>query len=318
MVVYQAANGAIELRGDASKETLLASQAQMAEMFGVQQPAIAKHLKNIYEEGELRKRATHSILEYVQIEGGRSIKRKIEYYNLDAIISVGYRISSKTGTRFRQWATKTLRSYVTDGFAINRKRLVKNYDAFMTAVEGVRVLAPAGSPVDTNSVLVIVRAFADTWFSLDAYDKGEFDGTKPTKKSITLAGNDLLSGIAELKCELVRKGEATDLFASERSLGSVAGIVGNVLQSFGGKDVYPSIEEKAANLLYFMVKNHPFADGNKRSGAFAFAWFLQKAGLLDVKRLTPDTLTALTLLVAESDPRQKEKLIGLVTLLIRR
>jgi len=315
-VVYQAADGAIELRGDKGGKTLWATQVQMAAIFRVKTQAVSRHLTNIYAEGELERGATSSILELVQIENGRSVRRKVEVFDLDAVISVGYRISSKAGTHFRKWATKTLRTHVVEGFTLNRKRVIKNHAAFMRAVESVRALVPAGSLVDTGSVLTLISSFAETWFSLAAYDEGRFAEKTTTKRSVTLAGSELSEGITQLKVELVRKGEATELFATEKSAGSIAGIVGNVVQSFGGKDVYPSIEEKAAHLLYFMVKNHLFLDGNKRSGAFAFAWFLQRAGILDAKRLTPSALTALTLLIAESDPKNKEQMTGLVMLLL--
>ncbi|MEY4723164.1 MAG: hypothetical protein RLZZ324_677 [Candidatus Parcubacteria bacterium] len=312
VVVYQAANGAIALRGDFEKETMWATQAQIVKLFGVDQSVVARHILNIFKSGEVRK---ESNMQKMHITG--SFKPTM-LYSLDIVLAVGYRSNSSKAIIFRQWATKTLREHITRGFTINRKRIARNYDAFMSAVDSVRALAPAGSLVDTSSVIALIRAFADTWFSLDAYDRDAFAPAKTTKKNVRLAGDELFSGISELKGELVRKGEATELFATERATGSIAGIIGNVLQSFGGKELYPSIEEKAAHLLYFMVKNHPFTDGNKRSGAFAFAWFLQKAGVLDMKRLTPDTLTALTLLVAESDPRSKEKMTGLIVMLLRK
>jgi prophage maintenance system killer protein len=161
-----------------------------------------------------------------------------------------------------------------------------------------------------------VKLFANTWFSLDAYDKSEFTKKSLTKKQVKLSGEELHKAILNLKEELIKKGEATDLFANERSVNSIEGIVGNVFQSFGGKSVYESVEEKAAHLLYFIVKNHPFSDGNKRSGAFSFVWFLRKAKILNTGRITPEALTALTLLVAESDPKDKDQIVGLVMMLI--
>jgi hypothetical protein len=186
----------------------------------------------------------------------------------------------------------------------------------MKAVETVRALAPAHGPVDTESVLELVRLFADTWFSLDAYDKETLAPKKVTKRSVKLSAAEFMDSVAVLKTELMRKGEASEHFAAERKAESVEGIIGNVMQSFGGKAVYPSIEEKAAHLLYFIIKNHPFVDGNKRTGAYAFVWYLQKARLLDTGRLSPAALTALTLLIAESDPADKEKMIDLVIMLL--
>jgi prophage maintenance system killer protein len=318
LVIYQSPAGAIELRGDVSKETIWATQAQMAVVFGVNSQAITKHLKNIYAEGELFKGATCSKMEQVQIEGNRKVRRAVEFYNLDAIISVGYRISSTMGTKFRQWATRTLREHILKGYTINKKRIGKNYASFMKAVESVHALLPVASKLDKAAIFELIKTFADTWFSLDAYDKGKFVAGRVTKKKVEVAADELLKGIAELKKELMKKDEATNLFAMERGGSSVAGVVGNILQTFGGKDLYPSIEEKAAHLLYFMVKNHPFADGNKRSGAFAFVWFLRRAGVLDTRRLTPQALTALTLLIAESHPKDKDKMAGLVTMLLRK
>ncbi len=317
-VIYQAKSGAIELKGDLSRETIWATQAQMAFMFGVNPQAVTKHLQNIYKEEELSRKATCSRMEQVQIEGGRKVERLVDVYNLDAIVSVGYRIGSKTGTKFRQWATKTLRGYITDGYAINKTRIVKNYEQFIKAVENVKKFLPADAPVDTGGILELVSMFADTWLSIGAYDKNELKISGATKKSVKLTFAMLFDAISILKKSLIEKDEATDLFATERDRGAVSGIVGNVMQSFRGGDAYPTIEEKATHLLYFMVKNHPFIDGNKRSGAFAFIWFLKKAGRLNTSRLTPEALTALTLLVAESNPKDKDQIIGLVLMLLKK
>lgn len=318
-VIYQAKSGAIELRGDVSRETIWATQADIAEIFGTQRPAITKHLKNIFESGELDEKVASSILERTTIHGamvGKTQTQSVKFYNLDAILSVGYRVNSKQATQFRIWATGTLRKHLIDGYTINRARIGKNYDAFMRAVDDVRALLPPGMKADTGSILELVRMFADTWMSLDAYDKERLDLGKPTKRKVALTGALLSESVAVFKGELLRKGEATDIFAAERSRGAIEGIVGNVMQAFGGTDVYPSVESKAAHLLYFMVKNHPFVDGNKRTGAYSFVWFLSRAKALDTRRLTPEALTALTLLIAESDPKDKDKLIKLVMMLI--
>ena len=254
VVIYQAKSGAIELRGDFTRETLWATQAQMAEMFGVNPQAVTKHIRNIYREKELSQVSTCSKMEQVRIEGGREVKRTLEIYNLDLLIAVGYRINSNVGTKFRQWATKTLRTHIVDGYTINRVRIGQNYDAFMKAVADVRALLPAGMQSDTESILELVRMFADTWMSLDAYDKEALDLKKPTKKKVALTGAKLAESVAVLKSELIKKGEATDLFATERNRNALEGIVGNVMQAFAGADVYPSVESKAAHLLYFIVK----------------------------------------------------------------
>ncbi|MCK5027633.1 MAG: virulence protein RhuM/Fic/DOC family protein, partial [Candidatus Pacebacteria bacterium] len=279
VVIYQAKNGAIELRGDISHDTIWATQAQMAKMFGVNSPAITKHIKNIYKEKELFQNSTCSKMEQVRMEGKREVKRTVEIYNLEVLIAVGYRINSVVGTKFRQWATKTLREHITKGYTVNRKQIGKNYDEFMKAVEDIQLLLPEHVTLDPKNILELIKEFAGTWVSLDAYDKDELVVRGASKKRVKITSAELLDVIDDLKKVLMKKGEATDMFAAERAHGSVEGIVGNVVQSFGGRSVYPTIEEKAAHLLYFMVKNHPFTDGNKRSGAFAFVWFLRKAGV---------------------------------------
>lgn len=316
VVVYQTKSGALELRGDSKNETVWATQAQMAQMFGVNSPAITKHIGNVYKELELAESATCSILEQVQKEGSREILRSIKYYNLDVIISVGYRINSVIGTNFRIWATKTLKQHIVSGYTINRARIAKNYDEFMATVGKLQSLLPADSAVDAKTTLDLVRLFADTWFSLDAYDKESLAPTKVNKKKVKLTAQELQNSIEVLKTELIRKGEATANFAQERNREALEGIVGNVMQSFGGNELYPSVQSKAAHLLYFIIKNHPFVDGNKRSGAYAFVWFLQKTRVLDTDRLTPIALTALTILIAESNPADKEKIVTLVATLI--
>lgn len=318
LMVYQAKSGAIELRGDFDRETVWATQAQVAMAFDVDVRTVNEHIKNIYRTNELKESATLRNFRIVQLEGKRRIQREVKHYNLDMILSVGYRVNSKRATQFRQWATKTLRSHIVDGYTINRSRIGKNYAAFTQAVADVRALLPSGMQTDTGSILELVRLFADTWMSLDAYDKEQLAIGKPTKKKVTLTGAKLTESVAILKGELIRRGETTDLFATERTPKALEGIVGNVMQAIGGKDVYPSVEAKAAHLLYFIVKNHPFVDGNKRTGAYAFVWFLNMARVLDTQRLTPEALTAITLLVAESHPRDKDRMISLVVLLIGR
>lgn len=244
--------------------------------------------------------------------------KPITLYSLDIILAVGYRTNSQKAIEFRQWATKTLRAHIVDGYTINKKRITQNYEVFLKAVEDVKKLLPTGGVVDAESALELVKLFANTWVSLDAYDKSTFPKSGAIKKRVRLTSSDLSEALQKLKQELIAKNEATELFGAERQRDSVAGIVGNVLQSFGGNDIYPTIEEKAAHFLYFMVKNHPFVDGNKRSGAFTFVWFLKKANILDTSRMTPEALTALTLLVAESDPKNKDNLIGLVLMLLKK
>jgi len=317
VVIYQTKNGAIELRGDASRETMWATQAQIANAFEVDVRTINEHIQNILKTKELEEKATIRNFRTVQIEGKREVERDVKHYNLDMILSVGYRVNSKRATQFRQWATKTLREHITRGYTVNRKQIAKNYDAFMKSVADIQMLLPEHVALDPKSILELVKEFSSTWMSLDAYDKGLLTAIGSTKRSIKLTGTELAGAIESLRLELIKKGEAIDLFAQERNAGSIEGIVGNVMQSLGGRPVYPTIEEKAAHLLYFMVKNHPFTDGNKRSGAFSFIWFLRKAKVKTTRNINPGALTALTLLIAESDPKRKELMVALVTRILR-
>ncbi|RZD17335.1 MAG: Fic/DOC family protein [Candidatus Acididesulfobacter guangdongensis] len=317
IAIYQSESGAIEIEIDSKKETLLLTQQQVAQLFNVKKAAISKHVKNIFDSAELEKESTVSILETVQKEGGRKVIRKIEYYNLDIVLSIGYRVNSVNATRFRRWATKTLKEYIFKGYSIDKERIASNYKLFLKALDDVKALLPESSKTDTVNILELVSIFADTWFSLNAYDAEELPKSGITKNQIEITANELRNALQELKKELITKSEATDLFGIERKEKNIENIVGNVFQSFGGEYVYSTVEEKASNLLYFFIKNHPFIDGNKRSAAFAFIWFLQKAGLLNIQRLSPNVLTALTLLIAESNPKDKDRMIGIILLILR-
>ncbi len=317
LIIYQSKSGKIEFRGDFDAQTIWGNQKQIAEVFFVDVRTINEHLKNIYKTGELDEKATIRKFRIVQKEGKRHVEREVNFYNLDAIISVGYRVNSKRATQFRIWATSVLKKHLIDGYTINKKRIGQNYEKFIQAVADVKALLPIGNKVRTEDILELISAFANTWFFLDAYDTDSFPKSGVTKKKVAFTADELVIALRELKQDLITKKQATDIFGQERSRNTVQGIVGNVFQTFGKQDVYQTAEEKAAHLLYFMVKNHPFADGNKRSGAFAFVWFLRKAGLLRAG-LTPEALTALTLLIAESNPKDKDKMIGLVLLLLKK
>ena len=172
----------------------------------------------------------------------------------------------------RRWATKTLREHITKGYTINRRQIAKNYDAFMTAVADIQSLLPDHVTLDPKQILELIKEFSATWVSLDAYDRETLEPIGATKKTVDLSSAELKAAIANLRAELIDKGEASDFFAHEQRPDGIEGIIGNVMQSFGGKPLYETVEEQAAHLLYFMVKNHPFTDGNKRCGAFAFVW----------------------------------------------
>ncbi len=312
VIIYQAKNGAIEFQHDTKKETIWANINQIADLFGVQKSAISKHLKNIFDSRELSKKVTVSKMETVQLEGQRKVRRFIEKYNLDVIVAVGYRVNSKKATQFRIWATKVLRQYITKGFVIDKKIIAKNYSEFQKAIQDVKEILPAGTKIDNKSIIELISAFAETWLSLDAYDKDILTVRGFTKKSVKFSAEDLNKALLDFREILIKKKEATEIFGRERESDAVGGIFGNVMQSFSGRELYPTVEEKAAHLLYFMVKNHSFIDGNKRNGAYAFVWFLKKAGILDFSKINPASLTAITLLLAESNPRHKDKMVRLV------
>lgn len=313
LVIYQTSSGEIGFRGDFSHETIWATLDQIATLFGRDKSVISRHLKNVFKEGELNR---NSVVAKNATTAADGKIYQVEYYNLDVIISVGYRVNSKTATDFRKWATKTLREYITKGFVLNKKQLKKNHQEFLKAVESIQNLLPEHVTLDPKNILDLVKEFSSTWASLDAYDKESLKPVGSNKKSVKISAQELLESIQTLRKDLIKKREATDIFAQERSVGSIEGIIGNVMQSFGGKPVYKTAEEKSANLLYFMVKNHPFVDGNKRSGAFAFIWFLRKVGVKGYRNINPSALTAITLLIAESKPERKEQMIALVTNLL--
>jgi len=311
LVIYQAKNGAIKLRGDFTRETIWATQAQIIELFNIDQSVISRHIKNIFKDGEVEEKSNMQKMHIANSD------KPVIVYSLDIILSVGYRTNSKIATEFRKWATKTLREHIVKGYTLNKKVILKNYDQFLKNISDIQALLPTYVTLDPKTILDLVKEYSTTWAKLDAYDRDTLIKTGTTKKKIKFVGSELLQVIYELKNELIKKSEATDIFAIEREKGSIEGVVGNVMQAFGGNDVYETLEEKAGHLLYFIVKNHPFIDGNKRSGAFAFIWFLRKSGVRGARNINPSGLTAITILIAESDPKHKDKMVALVVELLR-
>lgn len=317
ILIYQQDNQDIEVQLDSDKETLWLSLNQISDLFGRDKSVVSRHLSHIYKEGELDKKATVAKNATVQKEGERKVTRQVEFYNLDAIISVGYRVNSKKGTQFRIWATQRLKEYLIQGYSLDKRRFELNSAELKQALALINKAAKSPElNTDTGRGLIeIVSRYTQTFLWLQAYDEGllnepngENGGKLPTEQQAE-------AGLAELKQNLIQKGEATELFANPRGDG-LGSILGNLEQTVFGEPAYPTIESKAAHLLYFMVKNHPFSDGNKRSGAFMFVDFLHRNNRLfnhqgDV--VINDTgLAALTLLVAESDPKQKETMIRLI------
>lgn len=235
MVIYQAKSGAIEFHGDFDSETIWGNLNQIADLFGRDKSVASRHIKNIFKSGELNKKATVAKIATVQNEGQREVMRDIEYYNLDVILSVGYRVDSKQATQFRIWATKTLKQHLIDGYTIDKKRLAGNYEKFLQVLEDVRKLSAKNVQLRIDDILDLVKAFTGTWLSLESYDEQKFPQKGFTKKDLKIQSKDLYADIAVFKSELMKKGEATELFAQEKGKENMKGIIGNVLQSaFGG------------------------------------------------------------------------------------
>lgn len=313
--IFRSSDNKVEISVKLDKDTVWLNRQQMALLFDRDVKTIGKHINNIFSEGELDMSSTVAKFATVQKEGEREVERFIEHYNLDVIISVGYRVKSQRGVQFRQWATQRLKDYLVKGYAINQKRLEENKQQFLQALEDLKILTTGTANIEAKDVLTLIQSFSQTFFALDSYDKNTFP-KQGTQQEIKTSAEELYGDLQALKKNLIQKGEATELFAQEKTKGALQSIFGNVFQSVFGQDAYPTVEEKAAHLLYFIVKNHPFTDGNKRSGAFSFVWLLQKAGYPFQHKISPETLTTLTILIAESHPNDKERMIGLIRLML--
>lgn len=322
VIIYKAKGGQTRLEVSLQEETVWLMQAQIAELFGTKRPAITKHLKNIFKDGELEKNSVCSILEHTASDGKNY---KTSFYNLDAILSVGYRVNSKRATQFRIWATKTLKDHLVKGYTVNEKRL-KQRDVKLQELEKViRLFQDAKKSKlldqsEADGLLHVITEYANTWILLNKFDQEKISikGRGAREKSI-LDYQKAKDDIAGLKKNLISGKQATDIFGQERGE-SLAAILGNLNQSFGGKALYPSIEEKAAHLLYFVIKDHPFVDGNKRTGSFLFIAYLSQNRYLlrknGEKKINDNALVALALLVAQSNPKDKDMMIALITNLL--
>jgi len=311
ILIYQTKDNEIAVRLDGDKNTVWLSQAQLVGLFERDQSVISRHVRNVFNEGELEEKSNMQKMHIAHSA------KPVTLYSLDVIISVGYRIKSPQGVRFRQWATQRLRDYLVDGYAINQQRFESNAAELKQAIALIRKAAQSPElTAEAGSGLVeIVSRYTQTFLWLQQYDEGLLNEPKGQAGGVLPSPDMAMAVLNELKASLIQRGEATDLFARLREDG-LASILGNLEQSVFGEAAYPTIESKAAHLLYFVVKNHPFSDGNKRSGAFLFVDFLHRNGRLlnDAgDTVINDTgLAALTLLIAESDPKQKEMLIRLV------
>lgn len=317
IAIYQSDTGAISLRSDNTLETIWATQKQMAQLFDVEVHTLNEHIKNIYKADELEENASIRNFRIVQTEGTRQVTREVIHYNLDMIISVGYRVNSKQATNFRKWATSVLREHITKGYTVNQELLDSRKNLAQQAIESIRLLAQNSDLISKDTVLDLINGFTHTWFSLQRYDSDNLPKKGVLTHEITVSSDDLYASVDILKQSLIAQGEATLLFAQEKQSGALGGILGNVMQNVFGEELYPSIEEKASHLLYFIIKNHPFNDGNKRTGAFSFIWFLKQSNFEFANYITPNMLTALTLFIAESEPKYKDRIIGLILELLR-
>lgn len=315
IIIYKTKGKRISLNVRLEKETVWLAQKQMAGLFGTKRPAITKHLRNIFKDKELNEKSVCSILEHAAADGK---KYRTKFYNLDAIISVGYRVNSQRATQFRVWATKVLKDHIIKGFTINQKRLKEtNLKEFEQAIGLIKktIGAKKLSSKEAKGLLKVITDYANSWILLQKYDKRQLDIKKTAKTKYRFDYNETLQMIIELKNNLIKKKQASDLFGAERK-DELKGILGNISQAFGGKELYPGIEEKAAHLLYFIIKDHVFADGNKRIGSFLFIVFLARNNYLFNKRgekkFNDNALVALALLIAESNPKDKDIIIKLI------
>jgi death-on-curing family protein len=323
IVIYKTKDGKAKLKVNLREETVWLDAHRIAMLFDVNRPAIVKHINNIYKTGELAEKPTCSILEQVAADGKI---RKMNLYNLDMIISVGYRVNSQRATQFRIWATRVLHKHLLKGFTINEQRIKGQHQAKSSELEkAVQLLKQAmGSKKllksEAKGLLKVITDYANSWILLQKYDEGRLAIRKRTSKyKWEMDYGWAKEAIAKLKENLLKKKQATEIFGQERGHGLDA-IIGNLNQSFGGKKLYPTLEEKAAHLLYFVIKDHPFVDGNKRSASLLFIQFLAKNNFLFRKdgerKINDNTLVALALLVAESNPKEKDVIIALITNLL--
>lgn len=315
--IYQAKDGQTEIEVIFEDESFWLSLQQISELFERDKSVISRHINNIYKEGELDRIATVAKNATVQIEGKRKVEREIEFYNLDVIISVGYRVNSKQGTQFRQWATQRLKDYLVQGYVINEKRLAQKQQEVQTLKDGIRILSRAIEGKIGETELDWLEHFAKGLELLDDYDHEQLDNKGLTKRS----ANYPESVEYEKIIESMRADFDSAIFGKEKD-GSFQSAIAQISKGFGEEDFYPSIEEKAATLLYLIVKNHGFVDGNKRIAAACFLLFLEKNDLLYGQNRKPivsnEALASLTLFVASSKPDEMETVKKLVISVLNR
>ena len=318
IIIYQTDDGKTQLDVKLENETVWLTQAQMAELFQTDRTVIVRHIHNIYKSEELEESSTCAKNAQVRIEGGRTVKRVIPYYNLDMIISVGYRVNSKRGVKFRQWANGVLKDYLIKGYAINQRIREKNYQQMVQLVRSMaRTVKLENLTTDVRNALLDV--VVDYTYALDRLDDYDYQRLTIPESSTEEKFHATYEGAMKVLEELREKFGGNDLFANQKD-DSFKSSIGQIYQTFDGQELYPTVEEKAAMLLYLITKNHSFSDGNKRIAATLFLWFMNENGILydDMhnKRIDDATLVALTLLIAESRPEEKDTMVKVVVNLI--
>ena len=326
LVAFKPAQGVTEYQVilDKGAETIWATELQIADIFGRDRTVVNRHIKNAFKEGELDQEATSAKIAQVRKEGGREIEREVLHYNLDAIISVGYRVKSPLATEFRKWATSKLKEYLLKGYALNTELLnskAEKIKELESQIDFLNEAAFQNQKQITEGFLAIIGHYSKSFELLNKYDTDELSIEGLSQDVIyTINYQDVKKAIQELKKSLIEKGEASDIFGNEKD-DSFEGILGSVSQTVFGQLAYPTIEEQAAQLLYSIIKGHAFSDGNKRIGSFIFVWFLEQNKFhlktTGKRKIDDNTLVALALAVAQSLPDQREMIIRLIINLIK-
>jgi death-on-curing family protein len=324
IVIYKTPDKKVQVNVSLDKETIWLNLNQIADLFSTDKSGISRHIKNVFKSGELNKNSTVAKNATVQNEGGREIERDIEFYNLDMILSVGYRVNSARATQFRIWATKTLKDHLVRGFTINEKRILEAKEKFEELKASINFLQEKSKHEllagQEQEILNLLSDYSKTLTLLEQYDTEKVGLIKNGKGKFVLDYENTIKIIAGIKKDLSDKKEAGEFFGQENS-DKLKAILGNILQTFDKKELYPSIEEKASHLLYFIIKGHPFIDGNKRIASVLFIYFLSKNNYLykesGERKINDNALTALSLLIAISNMSEKDKLIKIVTNLIK-
>ncbi len=319
IIIYRAEDNTIQLDVRMENETVWLNLNQMAMLFDRDKSVISRHIRDVFRERELSKEATVAKNATVQIEGGRAIVRQMDYYNLDVIISVGYRVKSQRGVQFRQWANRILKDYLVKGYAINEKLRREQLSDLRQLVQIVGRTVQSKAVESEDETQAIFDVVLDYTYALDTLDNYDYERLTVKETTPEERFHATYENAMQTISALREKFGGSTLFGNEKD-DSFKSSIGQIYQTFGGKDLYPSVEEKAAMLLYLVTKNHSFSDGNKRIAATLFLWFLNNNGILyredGTKRLADNTLVALTLMIAESRTEEKDTMVKVVVNLI--